>query len=465
MRRALLAATLLACSPGPAAPPGKTTPPRPPPVAETCAVTLPPRTSEGGAALPPLPGPPGPPIALRSTLVVGVELPLAGLRQQIEAKVPRRVAEERDHDLGVAGHLEYTVDRGPFALRVDGDTLVVEAPLQGQAQACAKGRCYAGCTPGARVTARIPLRAGADYKLHTSDVQVEITRGCEVRALGGILTVDVTPILRGALQGQSRMIQAAIDRELPDLRPEAQRLWSELEKPRPLPLGACVRLEPEELLQGPATGTPELAHLRFGLLARPEVRVKCGADVAPARARPLPPLRDDRALPAAGDVHLAIVLAPDAPARALEGGDPFDLGAGRAQVRKASGDPLAGLLLQLGGEVCGEVAMRASGAAWTDAQSLHLTGAAPLAEEVDRLGAGAVDGARLASAVEHAAIPLPIAVTALATLLPELASGLSDDRVTLTATVASALPETAGLRGADVVAVALLRGSVTVRAR
>ncbi|CAN5925297.1 hypothetical protein BH11MYX4_BH11MYX4_56220 [soil metagenome] len=109
--------------------------------------------------------------------------------------------------------------------------------------------------------------------------------------------------------------------------------------------------------------------------------------------------------------------------------------------------------------------MRASGAAWTDAQSLHLTGAAPLAEEVDRLGAAAVDGARLASAVEHAAIPLHIAVTALATLLPELAGGLSDDRVTLTATVASALPETAGLRGADVVAVALLRGSVTVRAR
>ncbi len=444
-------------------------PARPPPVAETCATRLPPRASAAAAAppaLPPLPGPAGTPLALRSQLIVNVDLPLAGVRQAIEAKVPRRVAEERDHDLGVAGHLEYTVDRGPFALRIENDTLVVESNLQGHAQACAKGRCYAGCAPEARATARVPLHLGADYKLHASDVRVEVTRGCEVKALGGFLTVDVTPILRGALEGQSRMIQASIDRELPDLRGEATRLWSELEKPKALPLGACVLLEPEEIVQGPASGTVELAHLRFGLLARPEIRMKCGLEgAAPSKARPLPPLRDDRALPTLGAVHLAIVLAPEATARALEGSDPFELGAQRTQVRRAGGEPMAGLDLELGGEICGAVTMRAAGVTWNDPQSLHLTGVTPLLEEAERLAAAGIDGARLAAGIERAPIPLPLAVPALGTLLPELASGLSDDRVTIAAAVESALPETAGLRGNDVVAVALLRGAVTLRAK
>ena len=41
---------------------------------------------------------------------------------------------------------------------------------------------------------------------------------------------------------------------------------------------------------------------------------------------------------------------------------------------------------------------------------------------------------------------------------------MSDDKVTVTATVDNAQPEAAGLRGAEVVATALLRGAVTLRA-
>ncbi len=463
MRRPILFASVLACACGPAPPPRPVPPSRPPPVADTCATRLAPRAAAVAPALPALPT--GAPLAQRSTLIVNVDVPLSGVRAAIEAKVPRRVAEERDHDLGMAGHLEYTVDRGPFSLRVQNDTLVVESVLQGHAQACAKGRCYAGCAPEARATAHVPLRLGADYKLHASDVRVEVTRGCEVKALGGFLTVDVTPILRGALEGQSRAIQASIDRELPDLRGEAQRLWSELEKPKALPLGACVQLEPEGILQGPASGTAELAHLRFGLFARPEIRMKCGADAATSKARPLPPLRDDPSLPTLGAVHLAIVLAPEAAARGLEGGDPFELGAQRVQIRKAAGDPVTGLALELGGEICGGVTMTATSITWNDPQSLRLTGVMPLGDEGERLTAAGIDAARLAAGIERAPIPLPIAVPALGTLLPELASGLSDDRVAISAVVESALPETAGLRGGDVVAVALLRGAVTVRAK
>jgi len=454
--------------------------PEPEPIAQTCATRLPPRAADASASTATAPAPaaasapaapaaPAAPFAApRSTLVVQVEVPLAGIRQALEAKVARRVAEEHDHDIGAAGRLEYTVDRGPFTVRVENATLVVESNLQGHAQACAKGRCYAGCAPEARVTAKVPLHIGADYKLRSSEVRIDVTKGCQVRALGGLLTIDVTPVLRGALAQQSRSVQASIDRELPDFGGEAARLWTELGKTRPLPLGMCVVLGPEEITQGPASGTAELARLRFGLLARPEVRVRCtgAAAVPPALAAKPPPLRDDPALPAAGDVHLAIVLPDDAAARALEGAaDVIDFGGRRARIAKASGDVAQGLALELGGEVCGDVAVTASGLAWTDAQSLHLTRAAALPGEAERLASAQLDPSRVAAVVEHAPIALPIAVSALQTTLPELARGMSDDKVTVTATVDGAQPEAAGLRGAELVATALLRGAVTLRAK
>jgi hypothetical protein len=434
-------------------------------VAETCATRLPSRAAviatPAGAAVAVAPF-----AAPRSTIVVQVEVPLAGIRQALEAKVARRVAEEHDHDIGAAGRLEYTVDRGPFTVRVENATLVVESNLQGRAQACAKGRCYAGCAPEARVTAKVPLHLGADYKLRSSEVRIDVTKGCEVRALGGFLTIDVTPVLRGALAQQSRSVQASIDHELPDFGAEAARLWVELGKTRPLPLGMCVALAPEEITQGPASGTAELARLRFGLIARPEVRVRCVGTGAGAGAGRLPALRDDPGLPAAGDVHLAIVLAEDAAARAVErAAGVIDFGGRRARITKVGGDAGTGLVVDLGGEVCGDVGMSLGGVAWTDAQSLHLTQTAALAGDAERLAAAQLDPARIAAVLERAPIALPIAVSALKDTLPELARGMSDDKVTVTATVDNAQPEAAGLRGAELVVTALLRGAVTLRAK
>jgi hypothetical protein len=445
-------------------------PPVPPPVADTCATQLAPRSNADPDAGDPAEAAPAPRalpsfVAPRSTIVVHAEVPLAGVRQTLEAKVPRRVAEDRDHDLGRLGRLEYTVDRGPFTVRIEVSTLVVESTLQGRAEACAKGRCYAGCAPEARVTAKVPLHLGADYKLRTSEVRIDITRPCEIRTLGGLLTVDVTPVLRGALAQQSRNVQASIDRELPDLRPQAARLWTELGKTRELPLGMCVALAPEEITQGPATGDPTTARLQFGLLARPEVRVRCAGPRTSASTRALPALRDDPGLPMNGDVHLAIVMPDDAPAHALERELVVDFGGPRARIAKATGDLQSGLALDLGGEVCGGVRVSASGVVWNDPQSLRLTGVLPLAGEGERLASVGLDASRLGPTLERAPIALPVAVTALPSTLPELARAMSDDHVAVSATVESAQPESAGLRGAEPIAVALLRGAVTLRSK
>ena len=99
-----------------------------------CRVTLPPGApvSPDAAPSPPFAAPP-------SMLVVSVEVPLAIVRGSLEARIPRRVAEEHDQDIGVAGRLEYTVDRGVLAVSVEGDALLIEATLEAHAMACAKG--------------------------------------------------------------------------------------------------------------------------------------------------------------------------------------------------------------------------------------------------------------------------------------------------------------------------------------
>ena len=461
MSRFLLALFLVAC--GPVAPPRPTAPP---PMATTCAVQLPPATaSDPAAAPPPLPAPPPPePSTARSLLVVNVEVPLASIAAGIEPKVPKRVAQERDHDIGMAGRLEYVVDRGPFALRVEGDTLIVEAPLTAQVQACAKGHCYASCSPTMLASAKVPLKLGADYKLHTSGVTIAVTRGCELHALGGLVSIDVTPVLNGALAAQAPVVAQEIDRQLPDLRGEAAKLWTEIQKPVPLPLGACLLPDAEEIVQGTASGTKDVARLRFGLVSHPEVRVKC-TNLPAVVARPLPPLRHDAALPELGDVHLAVALSPEAPANALGGGAPFDLGIGRAQIASATGDTRE-LALTLAGEVCGTATVSAAGAAWTKRQALHLTGAAVSADDYPRLTAARIDPSMLTAGVEQGEIPLPIAIDSLADLLPELARNFKDDRVSVAATISATRPESASLRdGTTPVAVAYLHGAVTLTVR
>ncbi|MDB4998043.1 MAG: hypothetical protein JWM74_5475, partial [Myxococcaceae bacterium] len=314
----------------------------------TCRVGLPPRPARAADA----PPEPRPPIFLapRSTVIVNVDVPFKSLAEALDAKIARRVAEERDHDLGMAGRLQYVVDRGAFTAKVDGDALVIEAPLQAHVQACAKGSCYAGCDPEARAIVRVPLALSADYKFRPSSVHVDITRGCELRALGGLVRVDVTPIVEQRLAAETRRIESSIDSELPNLRPHAERVWSELGRARSLPLGACVVLAPDGVVQGPSVAVGDAARLRFGIYARPELRSRCGDVTAPP---PLPPLKEDRALPAEADVHLGLVLAPEAPAIGLEGAA-LNLGTAHARVAHASG-PAAEMVVELTGETCGSI--------------------------------------------------------------------------------------------------------------
>jgi hypothetical protein len=291
-------------------------------------------------------------------------------------------------------------------------------------------------------------------------VHVDVTRGCELRALGGLVRVDVTPIVEQRLAAETKHIEASIDRELPDLRPHAERVWSELGRARTLPLGACVVLAPDGVVQGPPAAVGDAARLRFGIFARPELRSRCG-DVA--AQPPLPPLKDDRALPAEADVHLGLVLAPEAVAIGLEGAA-IDLGAAHARVAHASG-PAAELMLELAGETCGSLGVHANELAWaTGGRALHLGGVALLTGDAERIASVGLDAAALARSVQAASIASPTSAEDLRSALPVLASTASDTRMIVTAAITDAQPESAGFRGDDPVALVRLHGAVTIRA-
>lgn len=403
------------------------------PPADTCKVNLPARPAPAPVA--PLPMSIG-----ASTIPVELAIPFSKVTQELEARVPKRVAEEKDHDIGIAGRLEYVADRGPFVAHMQGEALAVETPITIHAKACAKGACYAGCDPEARAVATLPMRLDVNYKFRPSSVRVDVVKGCSVRM--GFVTIDVTPMLREELNKAARQLSATVDKKLPDLKPEASKLWAELEKTRSLPLGACAVLSPEGIVQGAPTADPTFAKLHFALIARPELHVRCGD--AKSNVVPLPALRDGAT---EGDAHIAIVMPPEA--ISLDG-----VVADKTRITHARGTPGA-IEADLRGEACGTMFFGATRAAWLDASHVGLA----------NVVAADPTFAALAAAAEKAPIAVPFGPEQLAAAVPALASAASDPTVDVSAQVADTKGEIAGIRGTEIVAVVQTHGSVTLRAK
>ena len=154
----------------------------------------------------------------------------------------------------------------------------------GYRPACRGNRCYAACEPRALVRASISLWLRPDYRFDRSRVSLEFTKGCKVRALRGLLSIDVTPMLKSAIAPELERVRREIDSRLPDVRADVERVWRQLRAPRELPLVGCVVISPIGLVQGPMQESRGTAHARFALLARPELRTDCSSSVSSAGA-------------------------------------------------------------------------------------------------------------------------------------------------------------------------------------
>ncbi|HVH45717.1 MAG TPA: DUF4403 family protein [Labilithrix sp.] len=435
---------------------------RPSTLADTCRVQLAPRVSALEPALPaPMPSAPG----RSSRLVAHVELKLASLTTELEGRVSPRLADERNRSIGMAGHLNYTVDRGPFSLAVEGDSLVIRTNVQGRARACRGNSCYASCEPQGRVTATVPLRLTPDYRFAPSRVAFAFTRGCEVRALGGLLKIDVTPTIQAQLAPSLRRVEQEIDGKLPPMRAQAERLWAEVGKSRALPLGGCVVTNPQGLVEGPVSASEGGGlRVRFGLVAYPELRSRCGE--APA-TRPLPPLSQDPSLPPEDDLVLALVSPLATAASGLEGAESFDAGGARVRIARAAAVP-AGMLAQidlgLRGEACGDLGVR-SALGWSeDGRSLCLTAPVFTNGERERAERSLAPDTFVRSLAAVRFAP-PVAPDTLKDLVPTIASSMSDPSVEVSASVTGVKPLDVALRGEDLAASVLVRGRVDLKQR
>ncbi len=168
-------------------------------------------------------------------------------------------------------------------------------------------------------------------------------------------------------------------------------------------------------------------------------------------------------MPPEADVHLGLVLAPDALAIGLEAA-PLDLGAAHGRVAHASG-PAAEMVVELTGETCGSIGVRASRLTWaTGGGALHLGDVALLSGDSERVAASHLDAAAFVRSLQEASITTPTTAEALRTSLPALASMASDARMIVTAAITDAQPESAGFRNDNPIALVRLRGAVTIRA-
>ncbi len=434
------------------------TAPKNEPLAETCRVQLAPRRDALPAARPA----PAAQATRPSRLVAHVDLRLASLAKELDAKIPQRLADERNKNIGVGGHLNYTVDRGPFSVSIAGDSLIVKTDVRSHAEACRGRSCYASCDPTGTATATVPLRLLPDYRFAPSRVTFDFSRGCTVKAL--MVKVDVTPMLKDALAPSLRRVEQEIDGKLPPMRPQAERLWAELGKSRSLPLGGCVVTNPRGLIEGPISGTPDALRVRFGVVAYPELRSRCG-EAAPAPG-PLPPLAQDPKLPADDELLLALVSPLAAAASGLEGTNPFDAGGARARIARATAvpfGPLAQLDLGLRGEACGDLGVRSAFGWAEDGRSIKLAGPAFADGERERATGLAAD--TLVSSLGQVRFSPPVAPETLKELVPSIVSSMSDPTVDVSAKIDAVKPLDVTLRGDDLAATVLVRGSVELKQR
>lgn len=416
MRRISVLLLLAACGGGSDAPAKATA---------LCTTTLPPKAQ----LPPPSPPTPVPPPTRPSRIVVEVDLKLASIVKELEAKVGPRLAEERNRPIGAAGHLNYTVDRGPFSATVEKDALVIRTDIRARADACKGSSCYASCTPEGRATASISLRLGADYRFAPSRVQFVFTRGCEVKVLGGLIRVDVTPTIEGQLQPSLRRVEHHIDASLPPLKPRAEKLWAELAKPRSLPLGGCAVVNARGLVEGPIRGTPEALEVRLGLVAYPEIHAHPCDPPAPS---PLPPLAQDPSMPAEDEVLLGLVSPLENAAHALQTGPVT-----RASAVQSGAQ--AQLDVTVHGAACGDAAALANVVWADDKRSLRFDAPEVVATQT------------FAPAIDP---------SALAAVVPTLAAAAGGPSVNVSATVTDVKPFAVVLRDNNVLASVVVRGSL-----
>jgi hypothetical protein len=190
---------------------------------------------------------PKPVAAPVSRLGVEVRVPIETIDEALRAQVPATVAQANRQPVGAAGRATYTVTRGKASYDVKGDDLIVTLPLNAEISVCKPigSLCigYGRCSPRFNVTTQLPLRLDARGKASGMKMEVVADRACRIAG------VDVTPRLLSEARDQADSVRKDIARHWKLPEGALDQAWAKLRTPLPAGPGACLRLDPERLIQ------------------------------------------------------------------------------------------------------------------------------------------------------------------------------------------------------------------------
>jgi hypothetical protein len=306
-----------------------------------------------------------------SLLEVPVELDLSAAFTAAERLVPQQTGGPRWRDWHGL-EVRYQAWRGPLALALRGDVLLVQAHVRYRAQA-RKGLIgdlgiSAGCGVDeaprqALIGAAIRLALAPDWTLQPSFrlLPTRFIDRCEVTALD----IDVSPLVEQAFE--KRMRDALIDAlgeltpALDALRTAAARGWAALQTPVELAPGLWLAARPEGLGIAPPLGQGRRLATVIGIALRPGITT---SEPPATTTRPLPPLALFRPATSGVRFDLALDLSLPALSDALASrlaGQTFEIKDVPLSIENAAlsaaGDRLV-LLADIGGEVPGRLDLR-----------------------------------------------------------------------------------------------------------
>lgn len=251
------------------------------------------------------PPPPAQPVE-PSVVNIKVSVPLSELATVADGAVPRSSGREDSWQEGGplpdrgAIQYQYWVVRGPLNVTAEEDRLVSDFPgMQYRAAfrmllpegMTFEGRCGYGNDPPKRL--RLIARSRLSWtdqwtvKSDTAFDPPEFRDACRIAGMDA----DVTPFVQSIVESRLPSLAAAIDakvKERSESRQRAQKVWSNLHKPRELGPGRWLMLNPKNVQVSSIASNGQIIQSSVNLILQPELRMGTMPSI---QEQPLPPLR------------------------------------------------------------------------------------------------------------------------------------------------------------------------------
>jgi len=237
----------------------------------------------------------------RASFFVPVEVPLAAVRQQVEAAVPRQLEEQRQEDYSKAldeDSWRLLATRGVIDVGFAADRFVFRFPVAGRLTFSGRLRPvrvpvresidFSGTVTGSVKPSLAPdwqVRLESHAQLDLSRAEVEVFKVVKV-GLRGLLQDEIDPILE-------REFRDAMERAAAGwkLREQAAAAWKALHFSQEVLDGEdlWLRFRPEEVRVAPLRAAGDRLRTGFAIAGEVHLGFPRGSAVAPPNLSPLPP--------------------------------------------------------------------------------------------------------------------------------------------------------------------------------